>query len=129
MHELGLSKSQAQALHDWWNQKGLEADKASQVFVAQQQEATVSTLKTEWGQKYDENIALAKRAVNTFGGNEFAKYLDETGLGNDVRLIKAFVQIGQKISGDHLHTGNNSSGFGGMDAASALQKNYSKAKR
>lgn len=122
MHELGLSKSQAQAIHAWWNSKGLEADVASRAFAKKELDDTTASLKSEWGPQFDENLASAKQAVMQFGGPELAKYLEETGMGNNINLVKTFLKVAQQVSGDRLHTGNNTSSFGGESPQSALKK-------
>ena len=53
-------------------------------------------LKAEWGDKYDENIAIAQNTARNLGGETFQKYLDDTGLGNELDVIRGFYDIGKK---------------------------------
>lgn len=64
---------------------------------AQQQEMLnegISRIKEEWGEAFEQNVHKAKLAVKEFGGEELSNYLNETGLGNDPQLIKAFAKMG-----------------------------------
>lgn len=60
-------------------------------------QAELENLKTEWGEAYEGNMQRAAEAFKTFGDEETAQYLDETGLGNDPTLIKLFSNIGAKL--------------------------------
>jgi hypothetical protein len=56
---------------------------------------SIAKIKEEWGDSFDENVHKAKLIVKEFGGEEFSNYLNETGLGNDPQLIKAFAKMGR----------------------------------
>lgn len=58
------------------------------------------------GVKYDENLAVAKRALDTFGSVELVKFLDESKLGNHPEVLRYFYKVGQRISEDKLFTGD-----------------------
>ena len=55
--------------------------------------------------KYDENMTLAKRAVGFFGGAELKAALDESGWGNDPRVLETFRKIGAAIAEDRFPKG------------------------
>lgn len=101
-HEAGISQRQAEILHEKWSgfvgEHTLEADRAAETARSESEQA----LRSEWGRTYDRNVAMASRAVAQFGGGELADYLDETGLGNDPRLIKAFAAIASQVGEDTL---------------------------
>lgn len=92
---------------------GLPQD-AAQKLVTLQAEAQLSQLqavRSQWqeqakadkefgGDKFDENLAVAKRALEKFGTPEFNAYLNATGLGNHPELIRAFYRAGKAISED-----------------------------
>ena len=50
------------------------------------------------GEKLQENMAIAKQALDSFGSPELAKLLDESGLGNHPEIIRAFYRAGLKIT-------------------------------
>lgn len=62
------------------------------------------------GDKFDENLAVAKRALEKFGTPEFNAWLDRSGLGFHPELIRAFYRAGKAISEDGFvpgRAGNN----------------------
>lgn len=71
----------------------------------------LTNLKKEWGEGYGKQIALAKLAVNELGGPDFGKYLEETGLGNDVQIVKLMSKVGKLLGEDKLR-GDGSGNFG-----------------
>ena len=52
------------------------------------------------GDKLNENLAVAQKAMNAFGTPELRAVLNKTGLGNHPELIRAFVRAGKAISED-----------------------------
>ena len=107
-HVAGLSGKQANALHAWF--MGSQGEQFESMVRGAEDEITNSQagLRKEWGNAYDQKLATAHRAVREFGGEELAAALDETGLGNNQQMIKAFAAIGEKISGDTTLEGNAS---------------------
>lgn len=59
---------------------------------------TVAALQAEWGFDYDLKIAQAARAARFFGGSELIEWLNKTGHGNAVELVRAFAKVGEYIS-------------------------------
>lgn len=57
------------------------------------------------GDKFDANMAVSRKALETFGSPELKDMLNATGLGNHPALIKAFFKAGQAISEDRFVTG------------------------
>jgi hypothetical protein len=75
-HSLGLTKAQAKALSGKWNaqmQKMVDAHNAS---IKNEMTAAESKLKSEWGDKYEPNLELAKRLYQKHLGSEFDKDFD-----------------------------------------------------
>lgn len=108
--KLGLLPKQAQGFMDMLENHGKEAQaaqlRAHQTEAAQQ----VEGLKKEWGLGYEKNIGIARQAVKDVG-EEFVQYLDKTGLGNDVTLIRAFAKLGSYMGEDKLR-GDGGGKFG-----------------
>lgn len=107
-------------------------DKVAPVIAASQLEA-IKTVQNEWiastkadkefgGEKIDANIAVAKKALDTFGTPALVKLLNETGLGNHPEMIRAFYRAGKAISEDKHVSGSAAPG-GRKDAASVLYPN------
>lgn len=58
--------------------------------------AGMQALRTRWGAKGDENLALAHAAVSHFGP-QLAEKLERTGLGNDPLIAEIFFQLGSAL--------------------------------
>jgi hypothetical protein len=99
--EAGLNGEQAKALYSAWN--GLMAERVSalQEAAAESKKQVEVQLKKEYGSEYDGNMALAKR-VMSMGGPDLWNYLEESGMGNDPRMVRLFVNYGKLISEDRL---------------------------
>jgi hypothetical protein len=57
------------------------------------------------GDRLNENLAVAKRALEAFGTPELRDVLNMTGLGNHPEVIRAFYRAGMKISEDGFIAG------------------------
>ena len=97
-HELGITQKQAEGLFGWYN-----ADVGAHFANTEKgKQAAISGLKDEWGPTFDRNVSLAQRAVKEYGDETTKAMLDETGLGNDPRVIKLFARIGMALGEDKV---------------------------
>ena len=110
MHKHGLSKKQATALYE--DYKGM-ATKGQEDTLAQyekQKAEGMNQLKSLWGDKYEEKLATAQRALKEYLGNDPAKLdsvrkkLEASGLGNDPEIIDMFARIGSQSLEDVAKT-------------------------
>ena len=100
----------------------LPQDKAQKVLdvmapaIAERQAAALQSMTQEWaesaradkefgGEKLDENLAIAKTALDKFATPEFTKLLNDTGLGNHPEVLRVFVRAGKAISQDSVIPG------------------------
>ncbi len=111
-HQAGVLPKQAQAIMDMYAQHESAQSAADMAEVATEQASQIAALKQEWGPGFDKNVKLAQLAVRNIGGESFEKYLNETGLGNDVQLIKFMTALGGKLGEDKLVGGGTSHDFG-----------------
>jgi hypothetical protein len=99
--------------------------------LAEKQAELVETAKAEWvetakadkefgGTKLDENLALAKKALDTFGSPELRTLLNDSGLGNHPEIIRAFYRAGKAISEDSFVSGTR----GTSETKSIAQRMY-----
>lgn len=100
-----------------------DAQRVAQVgakMVLRQQEAHVKQVES-WidevhndkeigGDKLDENLAVARKAIDTFGSPELKQILNVTGLGNHPAMVKMAVAIGRAISEDGFAAGGRAAG-------------------
>ena len=110
-HKIGLTKSQAAALVRWQAQQASSDAAGVETEVRDQQASAVEALQKEWGSAFEQNLDLAKAAVKRYGGQDLFDHLDETGLGNDPRLIMAFAKIGRAVSDDEIIGGGHGQSF------------------
>jgi|TARA_R110000765_G_scaffold50337_6_gene102253 hypothetical protein len=79
------------------------------------------------GESLDENLGLAKRAIDTFGSPQLARLIDSPsadnpdglGLGNHPEVIRLFYRVGRAISESDLVTGDNK-----IEGRDTLEKMY-----
>jgi len=125
MHEAGLNQKQAEIIASKWNEYMQTTEGQQTQQSAQKVEQDLTSLKSEWGQAWDENINLGKRAAQTFGLDEAKLSAMEKGLGTG-EMLKLMAQIGRGLTEHNYEGGNTPQGFGMTPAAakeriSALQ--------
>lgn len=97
--ERNLSKEDAQHLADL----SIKMAVKQQELVRQERAAWVEAAKTDpefGGEKFAENLAIAKKARDAFGSPELKAVLDVSGIGNHPAVIRAFYRIGKQIAED-----------------------------
>lgn len=105
--DLNLSQEAAQKI----------LDKVGPVMAAQQNEA-LQAASNEWaeasktdkefgGDKLNENLAVAKKAMDQFASPELRTLLNESALGNNPEVIRMFYRVGKAISEDGFVVGGN----------------------
>lgn len=57
------------------------------------------------GEKLDENLAVAKKGLETVGNDALKSLLKTTGIGSHPEVIRAFIKIGKLVSEDKVETG------------------------
>ena len=102
--ELGLSQNQAQKLVDHYiklTQEGIAAHTEQLNQISEDWKKASETDKEFGGANLDANIAVAKKALDTFGNPELSKYLNESKLGNNPELIRFCWKVGKLLADDH----------------------------
>ncbi|OJU90992.1 MAG: hypothetical protein BGO13_08680 [Burkholderiales bacterium 66-5] len=95
--DLDLSQQDAQKLVDF---------QAKAVSASRAQWAEAAHADKEFGgEKLDENVAVARKAIDTFGTPELKAWLNQTGIGNHPELIRAFYRAGKAMSDDKIVVG------------------------
>lgn len=111
--EHGLPQDQAQRYVDFGSK-----------LVQQAQEGTVATLSDQWsetcakwveeikadkelgGDNLPQTLAVARKAISTFGDDNLRQVLEETGMTNNPALLRFAHKIGRALLDDTLHTGS-----------------------
>lgn len=119
-HKHGLSAKQATGLYNAWNENAAQMFKQPEPESVEQVEAN---LKTTWGKDYQANMANVERFTRAYLDDEFVKFADEVGLGNDIRFLNVMARAGAKLREDTSidTTRDRSTGAGDREAA---QKRY-----
>jgi len=131
MHGAGAPPAVVQQVLDWYyGQVGESLAQQSQAGEEGRAEAEAA-LRREWGGEHDRNVALAQRAVRSFGDDAFTAFLesheaDGVKLGDHPAFLRAFAAIGKGLGEDPPLTGAGESGAGSVqariDALHALQQ-------
>lgn len=113
MHKLGISKAAADGLNAEWNAFIAEEMQAAERDAQQADAADLATLRGEWGQKYNENVELGRRAGREFGLSEDDFSAVSRALGSR-KTLQLFQRIGAKIGEPERFDadGGSSPGFG-----------------
>src|SRR5688572_11698033 len=101
-HKLGLTKKQAAGVLEHYMRYADEGWKSQRANTDANNSQAVGKLKEEWGDKFDTNLDIAKSVIRKFGdeGGELVKFLDESGLGNHLPLVKMLHKLGSVIMED-----------------------------
>lgn len=98
--ELNLSQDDAQKVLDRMSVK-----------IADNQQDAINKIRSDWetqskadkefgGDKLDENLAFAKKALDDLGTDELRNLLNSSGLGNNPEVIRFMIKAGKSISED-----------------------------
>lgn len=116
-HKLGLTSKQATELFGQYNQWATEkmtgVQQASQQQAAQAAERDINSLKQEWGQGYDAQIDMGRRAVAALGMDQakLSEYEAKLGTGE---MLKMFATLGSKLGEPSFADGGRSGGASGF---------------
>ena len=110
-HQLGLLPKQAEGLIKFYNEMNGNQAASQEEAAAQAQLQTETELKAEFGPQFSKRLDQAKKlAVNSLG-SEFLEntYLkDGSRLGDNIKVIKAFSELADKLSEDEIIKGDGS---------------------
>lgn len=129
VHQHGLNQRQAAGLWDALVKFETEKAAAGVVDPVQARNEAVSALQREWGTAYQARLGNMRKGMAAYADDDFRGWLDQTGLGNDVRMIKTFERIGREIGGEtKLKDGAPRGGAKSLDdTISAFRKKHEAA--
>lgn len=121
--ELNLPQDAAQRVLDKMA-PAIQARQVEQIQTARNMWAESAKSDKEFGgEKLTENLAVAKKALDTFGSPELRSLLNESGLGNHPEMIRVLYRAGKAISEDRFvgaGRGGKTAPKSNSDYASAL---------
>lgn len=110
-HELGLSKQQAAELANWYNEQATGQMGAAQQAQAAKVEQDMQALKGEWGQAWEENVELGRRAARQFGLDQGKLEALENAFGT-AEMLKFMSRIGRGLTEHTFESGRSTNSFG-----------------
>jgi hypothetical protein len=119
-HELGLSKAQAAELANWYNEQATGQVGAAQQAQAAKVEQDIQSLKGEWGQAWEENVELGRRAARQFGLDQAKLESLENAFGT-AEMLKFMSRIGRGLTEHSFESGRSTNSFG-MTPEAARQR-------
>lgn len=121
-HDSGLTQAQASAIHSWFNEQMLKSYQDFASISESHLKEAEETLKKEWGDKFSENVEIAKRTAKTLdekGLKGLGEWLEKSDQGNNPLVIKLFHMIGKHVLDDKTILGSLG-GETGKSAAALL---------
>ena len=110
-HQLGLLPKQAEGLIKFYNEMNGNIASSQEETAAQAQLQTETELKKEYGPQFAKRLDQAKKlAVNSLGSDflENTYLKDGSRLGDNIKVIKAFSELADKLSEDEIIKGDGS---------------------
>lgn len=101
--EAGINQAQSQKFVDLYAAKMQEVEQGKLDTFNQLRQDWVKQSKSDpdfGGDKFDENIASAKAALDKFGTPELSKLLDDFGVGDHPEMIRFMVSVGRLTQED-----------------------------
>lgn len=122
--DAGLTQEAAQSLMNKLA-PAMQARQAQVLETAKANWASEAKADKEFGgDAFEQNLAVAKKAIDAFGSPELRTLLNESGLGNNPEIIRAFYRAGKAISEDRLvPSGSGVKSAGAKDPAKSLYPN------
>lgn len=98
-HKHGLNTKQGKAIMETYINEEMAADEAIKNQQKQELEVGELKLRNEWGNKYEDNVKLAKAGLEKLGP-EFVEFVTKSTLGNNPTFIKLLHAIGTRVGED-----------------------------
>jgi len=116
-HELGITAKQAEGLTEWWNEYAGSHAQNSDAEFEQKSAIDVQDLRKAWGDKFDANAELARRARREAGLSEDEGVAIEKALGLK-KAAEVFAFLGKQFAESPIKggEGERASSFGATPA-------------
>lgn len=95
-HAAGLTQAQAESAWKSFKELAVSVAQSEEAAAQTSGAADIASLKTEWKDTYDLNVAIARQAVKNLGLDKATIDKIEEALGSSAAVIKVFNAIGQK---------------------------------
>jgi len=105
-----LAPRQVNSLLKWYSGFHKDAVQKQEAAAETQRAEDINGLKKEFGEAFNKEINLAKLTLREFGDEQVFQWLDDTGLGDDPKMIKLFAAIGKHLKEDNVIEDSDQSG-------------------
>lgn len=99
-HVNGLNKKQTKNIFDAFVKTQTERHSAWSTQQKQARSQSEQALRREYGGQYESKVQAAKSALAQYADPDYVKWLEESGQGNDPRVIRAWIKVGSEMTGD-----------------------------
>lgn len=123
--ELGLTQEQAQKLVDYYASGVLAQRQEQWAGVQKGWQESAKVDKEFGGTQFNENMGLAKSALDKFGTPELKQFLDQYGGGNNPEVIRFFYRVGKAMAEPQHVSGAETKS---VDAESRIRNLYPNSK-
>ena len=120
-HKLGLTTKQTQGLFNWFLNMEVDAFNGINKDREEEKQNAELALRKEFGKAYDEKMKAAQSLIRKYADDEAFKHLEDSGFGNDPKVVKLIARIAQEFSEDRLK-GDGTGVFGAMSPPEAQAK-------
>lgn len=96
----GLSPKQARGVYDGYVKLKLQEHAAYAKARAEQREQLNHAMQREYGDGLNAAVRRAGTTMEKYADPDFRAYLNETGLGNDPRMIRFMERVGKDMNGE-----------------------------
>lgn len=118
LHQAGLTKTQAQTIAKAWNEYGQKQNAELDAKAQAQADNDERTLKAEWGNRFDTNIAAGQRAAKAIGLTAEDVEAIESARGYSATM-KMFAKMGELLGEDKFVGSGPGEGEQSKEAARA----------
>lgn len=125
-HKLGLTKAQAKSLSAAFNTQMTKMVEAHNARLQTEMTTATQKLKSEWGDKFDANVELAKRLYQKHLGTEFDKDFDAGTGATRLSTIRLLVKVAA-LTGEDRSPGSAGQPNGGGKPVSFIAYDKSPA--
>lgn len=120
-HELGLTRTQAEALYQKYSGFSADAMKAQETAAALEAQNQEAALKKEWGAEFDQRAKVAKAAATKFGlTGEVIDAMEKS--AGFTGIMKFLHEVGASVGEDSFVTPGQKGSSGLPSKQAALQK-------
>lgn len=99
-HQNGLNSKQAKSIYETYVKHQVERQAAWVTQQGQTKAQAEMNLRRELGQQYEGSLQSARMALQTYADPDYVQYLEQTGQGNDPRVLRAWIKVGKELGGD-----------------------------